>query len=262
MCYDAYSQTLSKNKYAKRYGASEDDVDELERQLQVFEEKHLFKPNFHTNGFQHLDLLVIANDDPKKFQYQQWGLIPFWVKDEDSAGKIQNQTINARGETIFEKPSFREPAKKRRCIIFLDGFFEHHHYKGKTYPYLIKFKNNDPMLMGGIWDAWINKETGEEVKTVSIVTTSANPIMARIHNNPKLKEPRMPLILSDESKDTWLFGEKEDVQSIVKPYPEDELEYFTVRRLRGKEAIGNVPEALEEFKYPELDVTGGQTSLF
>ncbi len=264
MCYNAYAMTKKRLDYARRHGGTKEEIEELADQLELLSENEFPKPFYHTNGFQHPNLLVIANDEPMKFKAFHWGLIPFWVKDEATAGKLQNQTINARGESIFEKPSFREPANKRRNLIFIDGFFEYHHYKGKTYPFLIKFKNDDPMLVGGIWDSWVNKETGEEIKTTSIVTTWANPIMSKIHNNPKLQEPRMPLILNDETKEIWLKGSKEEVEAIIRPYPEEELEYYTVRRLTGKDAVGNVPEALEPFNYPELVFDGfsGQVSLF
>lgn len=118
--------------------------------------------------------------------------------------KQWNNTLNARGETIFEKPSFRTSAKNHRCIIYVAGFYEHHHYNNKTYPFFIYRKDAQPMALAGLWSEWKNPDTGGRLNTFSIVTTKGNKMMARIHNNPKLKEPRMPVILPSELEDEWL----------------------------------------------------------
>lgn len=274
MCYDAYYLTKRNYQYAKRYGATEKEIEELAQELERLRKMYELDPLYHATGFSHPLMLAVTNDKPKNFTLLKWGLIPSWCKDLDTAQKMWNNTINARGETMFEKPSFKKSAESKRCVILIDGFFEHHHYKGKTYPFKIHLKNDEPMLLGGIYNSWINKVTGEEFHTVSIVTTKGNPIMEKIHNNPKLEfGPRMPFILPDEPEiiAKWLHIDatdkvaQEEVLSLIEPYPEEELQYHTAPRLRGKEAIGNIPEALEKCGYPELvfdDPGKGQISLF
>jgi putative SOS response-associated peptidase YedK len=101
------------------------------------DEKHLnIKDQFHVSAFTHPQILIFTDREPFKATPAIWGLIPNWVKDNKQRLQIWNKTLNARGETIFEKPSFRYAAKHNRCLIYLDGFYEHHHYKGKTYPFL------------------------------------------------------------------------------------------------------------------------------
>ena len=172
--------------------------------------------------------------------------------------KYWNNTLNARGETIFEKPSFRDSAKNNRCLIYIDGFYEHHHYKGKTYPFFIHHKTEKPLALAGLWNEWVDKESGEVLNTFTIVTTKGNNMMGKIHNNPKLKGPRMPLILPEELEEKWLVNIEDEldiksVQSLIESYPENELEAYTVHRLRGKEYLGNVEETAEEFHYEELE---------
>jgi putative SOS response-associated peptidase YedK len=179
------------------------------------------------------------------------------VKDDIQQQKIWNNTLNARGETIFEKPAFRTAAKYHRCLIYVDGFYEHHHFRGKTYPYFIEKKDGQPLILAGLWNQWTDPETDEHMNTFSIVTTEGNPMMAKIHNNPKLAGPRMPLILPEGMEEKWLVQVEDELDEkalldLLQPYPEQELKAHTVRRLRGKDAMGNVPQITEEVQYPEL----------
>ena len=142
-------------------------------------------------------------------------------------------------------------------MIYLDGFYEHHHYKGKTYPFLIYRKDKEPMIMAGLWSEYTDKETGEILNTFSIVTTAGNDLLTKIHNNPKLEEPRMPLILPDELANDWLIDYNDEldqkaIEELIQSYPTEELEAYTVDRLRGKEYKGNVPEIEIKVDYKEL----------
>src|SRR6185436_1060716 len=203
-------------------------------------------------------VVPVIIDSTKTIHLYSWGLIPSWIRDPVEAVKISNSTINARAETMFEKPAFREPARNRRCLVITDGFFEHHHKGGKTFPYHVKFKNDQPMTLAGLWDEWSDHTSGIVRRTYTVVTTAANPLMARIHNNPKASEgPRMPLILPKNVENDWLkpinsSADEQLLNHIIKSYNENELDAYTVRRLRGKEAIGNVPEAVKPYNYPEL----------
>lgn len=252
MCYDIKAGLDAQLKRARRYG-DEKAVREIEQQLIPFTDL----PIFHANGFQHPRLLIYTDDQPKRPVVATWGLVPFWVKDNEQRKKLWNNTLNARGETIFEKPSFRTSARNNRCIIYVDGFYEHHHFNKATYPFHIYRKDGEPLALAGLWSEWVDKDTGEILKTFSIVTTEGNPLLARIHNNPRLRGPRMPLILPDELEDAWLNPVHDDLdikglQELIRSYPEEELEYHTVTRLRGKEYPGNVPEISDPVKYEEL----------
>ena len=114
------------------------------------------------------------------------------------------------------------------------------------------------MAIAGLWSEWVDRQTGEVLHTFSIVTTQANPMMAKIHNNPKLPEPRMPVILPDSRADDWLMpchtdSDQQRLLDMLEPFSHGELKAHTVRRLRGKEAVGNVVEATQEFIYDELE---------
>ena len=259
MCYDTAQLAYRIYKEAIRLKASPDEIEELRKRWKKLAGDD--EPDvFHASGYQHPKLAVFESEGGKiQIDQQTWGLIPHWVKDEQSAKEIWNRTLNARGETIFEKPSFRDASKSNRVIIPLDGFFEHHHKHGKAFPYFIQSTNKERLLVGGISSDWLNKVTGEIMRTFSIVTTKGNELMSEIHNNPKLKEPRMPLILNEKGIEQWLNGNQEDATELIRPNAEVELEAHTVSRLRGKDYKGNVPEVQEEFNYEELNEQG---SLF
>jgi len=247
--------TKKQIEYANRYGGTDEDVKNLQLQLLQLEP---IKKVFHTNGFMHWQLPVITNKAPKQIQFFQWGLIPFWTKDLKSGLTFSNKTLNARGETIFEKSSFKAAAKSKRCLIISDGFYEHHHLAGKTYPFHIQLKNNEPMTLAGLYEKWVDKETGEVIFTVTIVTTVGNALMAKIHNNPKATGPRMPLILNRETELLWLKETEnyDEIKQLIQPYAEAELVAQPAPTLRGKAAIGNSEHAIEPMVYPELAFSG------
>ncbi|PKA97800.1 putative SOS response-associated peptidase YedK [Flavobacteriaceae bacterium MAR_2009_75] len=252
MCYDIKAQLESQLKRAMR-DFDEHAIEEIKEKLL----RHTDLPIYHSSGFKHPKLLIYTNESPQTPIVSQWGLVPHWVKDKKQLYGLWNKTLNARGETIFEKPSFRASAKNKRCLIFVDGFYEHHHFKGETYPHYIYRKDGEPFAMAGLWGEWTDKETGEVLNTFSIVTTEANPMMAKIHNNPKLPEPRMPVILPEELEDKWLeeYDDeliKEAIQVLLEPYPEEGMTSHTVDKLRGKAYKGNIEEIDDKVIYPEL----------
>ena len=262
MCYDIRFLTKKKLKYARRFGNNEADIKELEEQLIELGEK--IGPYYHTSGFDHPDVPIITNEDRNKIQLFNWGLMPGWIKDVKKAVELSNRTLNARSEDMFDKPSFKYAAKYRRCLVLVDGFFEYHWKKEKSYPHHITLKNDEPMALAGLWETWILESEGLMRNTFSIVTTSANPLMSYIHNKPKgSTEPRMPLIIPRELEDEWLKPvndpmDIEDIKSIILPYDDEEMQSWPVPKLKGKEAIGNVPEAIEKVFYPELESNQGE----
>jgi len=252
MCYDIKASLEAQLNRARR----ENDyqaIDEILEKLAPLTDL----PIYHASGFSHPELLIYTDRSPNFPEVATWGLVPHWVKDEVQLKKLWNNTLNARGETIFEKPSFRMAAENNRCIIYVDGFYEHHHSNGKTYPFFIQNKNKKPLALAGLWSEWRDPETGGVTNTFTIVTTTGNDLMAKIHNNPKLKEPRMPLILPQELEDKWLQSvddqlDQKAIEELIQSYPSEELQGHTVNRLRGKEYAGNVEGISQPFVYDEL----------
>jgi putative SOS response-associated peptidase YedK len=254
MCYDIKTQLESQLARARRNG-DEIAILEITQKLAPYTDL----PLFHASGFSHPKLLIYTNDSPYYPIIATWGLVPHWVKNKDQLKKLWNQTLNARGETIFEKPSFRTSAKYKRCIIYIDGFYEHHHQNKQTYPFFISKADGKPMALAGLWSEWVDTTTGEVLNSFSIVTTEGNEMLAKIHNNPKLSGPRMPLILPEALEDKWLqdIDDELDVKAInelIIPYPEEELKAYTVSKLRGKQYQGNIPEISEAVTYEELEL--------
>jgi len=255
MCYTAESLTYQSLKYAMRRGDIH-QVEELERQLM---EIRTGEPaRYYASGFAHPRLLVFTNQAPFTPALFTWGLIPAWTKTRADAKKLRNTTLNARGETIFEKPAFRDSAKNKRCLVYLDAFYEYHHHKGQTFPFRIVLKSGEPMPVAGLWAEWVDKPTGELLQTVSLVTTVGNPLMSKVHNNPKAEGPRMPVILAKEQQDDWLIDcntdtDKQHLQSLIKPLDDNLLHAYTVGRLSGKNAMPNTPEVEREVRYEGVE---------
>ncbi|MDE3740597.1 SOS response-associated peptidase [Maribacter polysaccharolyticus] len=248
MCYDikaSLEAQLARAKKEQDYAAMDEILEKLIPLTDL--------PLYHASGFSHPELLIYTDRSPTFPEVATWGLVPEWVHDDVQRTKLWNNTLNARGETIFEKPAFRTAANNNRCIIYVDGFYEHHHFKGKTYPFYIYRKDNGPLAFAGLWSEWTTPEGGT-LKTFSIVTTTGNPLLAKIHNNPKLKEARMPLILDDENAEEWLnLKDRHTVEKLIRPLPEDLLTAHTVSRLRGKEYMGNQEEISSPVEYSELE---------
>jgi putative SOS response-associated peptidase YedK len=247
MCYDIAYFTKKIAAYEKRFGVAYGD--------------RPVHPVYHANGFDHPPVPVITGHEPDTIQMYEWGLIPFFIKDIHAAAKIRNSTLNARDHTLLVKPSFKHAAVRRRCLIIVDAFYDHHWHYGKSYPFIIKMRNEEPFALGGIWEKW--KYLDEIRYTCALVTTDPNPMVARIHNEPKGSEtPRMPYIVPKHLEQRWIGRDlpEEEILPMIGPYPEEEMQSYTVSRLRGKAYPGNVPQIMEHVPYTEL--TTEQGSLF
>lgn len=169
------------------------------------------------------DAPVVANDDPKRLRLMRWGLIPAWAKD----AAIGNRMINARAETLAEKPSFKKPFERRRCLVLADGFYEWRVVAGRAkIPVRIVLKSREPFVFAGLWDLWRGPE-GRELATFTIITTQANEILKPIHD-------RMPVILRPKDEEMWLTSgpvEAAKLAHLLKPYPADEMEAYDVSQL-------------------------------
>ncbi|MFM9986638.1 MAG: SOS response-associated peptidase [Flavobacteriales bacterium] len=252
MCYDIDTIVYRAVKHAKSKGFGSGAIDEMVRELL---EQWYGPEHFHASGFDHPEVVCVTNEHGLSLEKMRWGLVPAWIKSAEEASKIRNQTLIARAESIFEKPSFREAAHKRRCLLPLGGFYEHYHKNKKTFPHHIARKDGDVLIIAGIWENGLNPETAQIEKTMAIVTTEANAMMKEIHNNPKAAGPRMPVILDAVAQRIWLDpgADENELCKLMMPAPEELLESYTVRPLRGAKAVGDQAEASEPYHYPELD---------
>ncbi|MDO9154716.1 MAG: SOS response-associated peptidase [Paludibacter sp.] len=216
-----------------------------------------FPDYFFLSGFS-LPLLPIIKDDG--IFLHQWGLIPSWIKTEKDAHEIRSKTLNAKGETIFEKPSFKKCIQNQRCILPVAGFFEYREMNGLKYPYFIHSVDHDDFFLGSVYDRWINEESGEVLNTFSIVTTPANTLMEKIRNLKK----RMPLIIRTKDSYQWIDRNTDLhlVEKLICPYDELKMNAYTISRIANNARMNrNLPEIMNEVVFTELDAHI-QTSLF
>lgn len=161
---------------------------------------------------------VIPNREPRRVEFFQWGLVPAWAKDP----KIGNSLINARGETVAEKPAFRAAFKKRRCLVLADGFYEWRREgagaRAPKTPMYIQLKDGRPFAIAGLWETWTTP-AGERQLTCTLITTAANTLMAPIHD-------RMPVILPPAAYAAWLTpGDLPAVEALalLQPFDPDQM---------------------------------------
>lgn len=210
-----------------------------------------FEPIFYASSFSYPLWPVITSEEPDKLRMYRWGLIPHWVKEESQAKEIRTMTLNAKSETVFEKPSFKFSIRKKRCLIPSTGFFEWQDFNKKKYPYFIRLKEMEIFALAGIYTSWTDKTSGEIVHTFSILTTGANPLMARIHNMKK----RMPVILKKENERDWINDDLTDdqIKSFFPAIDDRMMQAYTIsKRITSRTVNPNVPEVNEAFEYPEL----------
>jgi putative SOS response-associated peptidase YedK len=214
-----------------------------------FVEEESYRPTYVQNAFEFSKWPVICIDRPDEIRMLNWGLIPAWVKDRQAARKIRSTTVNARAETIFEKPAFRSAAVDRHCMVLVDGFFEYRDFHDKKYPYYIRFRNGRPFALAGLYEYWKDTETSEVISGFSIITTSANPLLEVIHNSKK----RMPVILPETKERDWLKPGKQFF-SLLKPFPDIEMEAWTVsKRISDRKSGQTQPSIFNQVRYPELE---------
>jgi len=183
----------------------------------------LFKPRYNIAPSQPIAAIRIEPDTTtRNLVMLRWGLVPSWAKDP----KIGNQCINAKAETVGEKPSFRSAFKKRRCLILATGFYEWQAQGRTKQPMWIGLRSRRPFAFAGLWEHWKPAE-GESLDTCTIITTEPNDLMAPIHN-------RMPVILAPASYDQWLdptFQQAETLKALLRPFPSEELTAYPVSTL-------------------------------
>jgi putative SOS response-associated peptidase YedK len=237
------------------------------RALYRYPEQPNFPPRYNVAPTQPI-AVVRLHEGRRQFALMRWGLLPSWVKDPKNFTLL----INARGESVCDKPAFRAAMKRRRCLIPADGFYEWQALAGRKQPYFVRAKSGTPLAFAGLWETWTGPN-GEELDTATIVTTEANRMLSHIHG-------RMPVIVQPEAFDLWLDCANVDArtaEALIRPAPEGLLEAYAVStavnrtandspRLLERVDVSAAPAPKPAAKQPErvrrAKKDGGQGVLF
>jgi putative SOS response-associated peptidase YedK len=196
-------------------------LEEIREAFAVQQVRYQVEPSYNVAPTQSV-AVVVQREGVNTLEKMRWGLIPAWAKDP----AIGSRMINARAETVGEKPSFKRPLKDRRCLVVADGFYEWQKTGQAKIPMFIRLKSGQPFGFAGLYDVWTSPE-GEAVASCTIITTSANDLMQPIHD-------RMPVILAKAHESAWLdpaVQSAADVLPFLVPYSAAEMEAYPVSRL-------------------------------
>ena len=194
------------------------------------------EPRYNIAPTQYVAAIRNGANEQREVVMLRWGLVPTWAKDPS----IGNSMINARAETVAEKPSYRNAFKHRRCLVLADGFYEWRREGDAKTPYFISLASGEPFALAGLWEQWTDKQSGESLQTTTLITTEANDFMAPLHH-------RMPVILEAGTATEWLAGSRDlldDVAAITPP-----LQAWPVDR-----RVNNARNQGEELVRPAGDV--------
>ncbi len=195
-------------------------LEEIREAFGVQQVRYQVEPSYNVAPTQSV-AVVVQREGVNTLEKMRWGLIPAWAKDPS----IGSRMINARAETVGEKPSFKRPLKDRRCLVVANGFYEWQKTGQAKIPMFIRLKSGRPFGFAGLYDVWTSPE-GEAVASCTIITTSANDLMQPIHD-------RMPVILPRSQQSTWLdpaIQRAADVLPLLVPYSAADMEAYPVSR--------------------------------
>ncbi len=198
------------------------DIDSIFSRFGVIISKDINKkitPHYNIAPTQKIPVIYKDKNQENKIEFMKWGLVPYWAKDP----KIGYKMINARAETLTQKPSFKHLLKSKRCLVPSSGFYEWKRIDERKVPYYIGIKNSKIFSFAGLYDNW-KDSVGNELKTFTIITTNSNNTLKPIHN-------RMPVILEREFEEDWLDVKTHDFDSLkqmLKPYPDDKMIAYAV----------------------------------
>ena len=164
------------------------------------------KPRYNIAPTQYVAAVREDKDGQRELVELRWGLVPFWAKDP----AIGNRMINARAETVAEKPAYRAAYKHRRCIVLADGFYEWQKTDAGKVPYFISLASGEPFALAALWERWKDRDKDERLETTTLITMQANDFMASLHH-------RMPLVLQRDTADAWLGGSDDLLDSVQIP---------------------------------------------
>jgi len=215
-------------------------IDSILHRFRVKDYPGEHRPRYNIAPAQKNPVILLNEKTERIMTDMRWGLIPFWAKDE----KIGYKMINARVETVADKPSFRKAFVARRCLVPTDGYYEWQKtgIVGRRPPYRIVLKTRELFAFAGLWDTWKNPE-GDIVHSYTIITTEADKLIAKIH-------PKMPVILRPENEEKWINPTVRDTESLMKllnPYPSNFTEMYEVSPRVGRANI-DVKELIQPVK--------------
>ena len=197
------------------------------------------EPRYNIAPTQFVAAIRGGEDNERELVMLRWGLVPSWAKDPS----IGNRMINARAETVAEKPSFRAAYSRRRCIVLADGFFEWRREGDAKTPYFISLASGEPFGLGGLWESWHDSESGDAIQSTALITTDANDYMRTLHH-------RMPMILEADAANDWLGGDKNMLETAAANSPP--LRAWPVDR-----RVNNARNQGEELIEPDGETLGG-----
>jgi len=166
------------------------------------------EPRYNIAPTQYIAAIRDTDGAGRELAMFRWGLVPYWAKDP----AIGNRMINARAETVAEKPSFRAAYRQRRCLVLADGFYEWKKEGERKTPYFISLASGGPFAFAGLWELWQAKESDESIQSTTLITTAANDFMSEVHH-------RMPVVLQPETADRWLAGDDELIAEVADSSP-------------------------------------------
>ncbi|MDZ7644428.1 MAG: SOS response-associated peptidase [Woeseiaceae bacterium] len=166
------------------------------------------EPRYNIAPTQYIAAVRAADDRRRELVMLRWGLVPFWAKE----ASIGNRMINARAETVAEKPAYRAAWRHRRCLVLADGFYEWHTAGDKKIPWFISAASGEPFAFAGLWESWNDPASDEPLRTATILTTAASPFMEQLHH-------RMPVIVAPAQSASWLDGDDDAVAGAIAAMP-------------------------------------------
>ena len=208
------------------------DLGDLARRFEFDGDWLKLEPKYNVAPTQ--EVLTVVAGDERRGGYMCWGLIPHWAKDP----KIGARMINARAETVAEKPAFRDALRRRRCLVLADGFYEWQRIGAAKRPMRIVMRSGEPFAFAGLWSVWRDPD-GNRVPSCTVITTAANDLLRPIHD-------RMPVILPREMEEFWLDRSVEDpgaLGSVLTPHAGDAMDAYEVSTLVNS-AANNEPEVI------------------
>ncbi|MCY3923587.1 MAG: SOS response-associated peptidase [Chloroflexi bacterium] len=208
------------------------DAEELARRFEFASDWRDLVPRYNIAPTQ--QVLAVVGGDDRRAGLMRWGLIPHWAKERKSGRPL----INARAETVAERPAFRAAFRRRRCLVLADGFYEWQQTGGGKRPMRIVLESGEPFAFAGLWSVWTDPE-GRRIPSCAIITTEANELVRPIHE-------RMPVILPADAEAFWLDAEVDDpgaLGSLLTPYPIEEMDVYEVSSLVNS-AANDGPEVI------------------
>ncbi len=204
MCFTV-AQSITAQQAAQRYGVDPAALPPVQGGV--------------VSGFDHPTLLLAT--EPGVLARLSWGLVPHWVKSHEQAKQLRNKTLNARAESLLERPAYRDRVLQGRALLPVNSFYEYHHNDdGSKRRYEITPKNEALFSLGALWSCWVGPESGRSFYTFTVITTAANPLMAEVHNSKQ----RMPLIVPPEETALWFAAATAaEVQTLLRPFDAQEM---------------------------------------